>query len=233
MRVLVLLALCLPGALAAAPKKHKPAAKPAASAPAAPVIAQVGVGAQVKLAMKDSRQIVGKVKGYDSVFLDVIEAQDKVESLGWVNIAAITTEDSGVDLTTLRARLTQEDMPAQVWVKPLDPTRAFTSALWPGIIVHGWGHRYAQDQDTFYTLVGAEIFGLIVQGFAVGEIAGPDVAGETKDTAWSLFYGGGAVVGVTWLWDMAFAPGTARQFNHDKGLSLLPTPTGVQLAYHF
>lgn len=118
-------------------------------------------------------------------------------------------------------------------LRTLDPGVARKQALWPGILLHGAGHRYAQDNDTFYSLVGGELFSLLVGGFGAHELFGPEKKGEHKSMATTLAVTGAVLFVGTWAWDIAFAPGKARAFNQERGLSLAPRLDGTALSWRF
>lgn len=123
-----------------------------------------------------------------------------------------------------------ESKAATIKVYTRDPGAAFKAALWPGVLLHGWGHHVAGDQETFLNLAGGELFGVIMLGFGLSEALGPDIKGESKATSQSIAIGGGVIFGVTWLWDVAGASSAAKRFNKEHNLSLLPLDGGAQLA---
>ncbi len=122
---------------------------------------------------------------------------------------------------------------ATVTLRAMDPARARQIALWPGFLLHGAGHRYAGDNEAFYSMVGGELFGVLIGGFGVGELFGPEVKGEHKGTALALAVTGGSMFLGTWLWDIAFAPRAAKKFNDERGLGLWPTLNGAVLVLRF
>jgi hypothetical protein len=226
---LAILALLTVGRSAVAKAKAKPA--PAAASPApAPAPAEPR---QVHVALKDGQVLDGKLTQSDAYFMTVLNARGTRFDLPWSEIASVDGPDLGLDAVALRGHLSAEPTAVTSLVEPRSGMKALGQALWPGVLVHGWGHRYAGDNDTFVSLVGGEIFAVVIGGFGLNEVLGPSKEGETKDTAVALSVAGGAIFGLTWLWDLAFSPHAAAQFNDKKGLALEPTPTGAQLAYRF
>ena len=125
---------------------------------------------------------------------------------------------------------TKEAQAATIKVYTRVPHDAFVASLWPGILLHGWGHHVAGDQETFLNLAGGELFGVIMLGFGASEALGPDIKDESKATSQSIAIAGAAIFGVTWLWDVVDAGAAAKRFNKEHNLSLLPLEGGAQLA---
>jgi hypothetical protein len=128
---------------------------------------------------------------------------------------------------------TPESAALSIRLEKKDPGAALKKAFWPGILIHGWGHREAGDYGTFTNLAGAELFGAVVLGFGLAEYLGPEIPGENKGTSQSIALGGGAIMLTSWLWDVVGAPGAARQYNADHGLTLIPRSNGLQVALRF
>lgn len=231
--LLLILALALAAPLTAKAKKAPahaaltPAPMPAAT-PAA-----TAVPAEITVTMKDGQQAHLKMLRYDSVFLSTVNAKGTALDLPWVEIAKVDGDAAGADLALMRGHITDEPSPVNSVMAPRDPGKAFAQALWPGILLHGSGLRYAGDQDSFVSLAGGELFGVVVGTFGLYEVLGPDIVGESKTTANALTIAGGTIFAVTWIWDLAMAPGAARRFNDSKGLALLPRQDGLQLSYKF
>lgn len=207
-RILLILALCLP------------ALAPAEGA--------------LSLRLKDGQRLDAKLLKYDDYFLSVSNSAGTAFDIPWVEVAAVDSAELPADLMLMKGRLTAEASPVNSVIEARHPSKALGKAFWPGILLHGSGHRYAGDNDSFVSLAGAELFGVVVGGFGANELLGPSKAGEHKDTALALAIGGGAIFGLTWLWDLAFAPGAARKFNQARGLALEPAQNGgAQLALRF
>lgn len=238
MRAILLSLLLLPGLVAAAeaeptaPSIAGIAADLSASAAAALPV-EVAPGAALSITLKDGQQLQGNLLKYDDYFLSVKNRRGTSFDLPWVEVQSVDSSALSADLPLMRGRLTSASSPVNSLVQARDPSTALSRALWPGILLHGAGHRYAGDYDRFVSLAGAELFGVVVGGFGANEYFGPGKDGEHKDTALALTVGGGVIFGVTWLWDLAFSPGAARKFNEAHGLALLPAPNGAQLALSF
>lgn len=191
-------------------------------------------GARLRVTLKDGQAMDAVLGKYDDYFLTVSNSLGKNFDLPWAEVAAVDSSDLSADLPLLRGRITREPSPVGSVIAAKNPSTALAKAFWPGILLHGSGHRYAGDNDTFLSLAGAELFGVVVGGFGATELLGPTRVGEHKDTALALAVGGGAIFGLTWLWDLAFAPGAARKFNQAKGLALEPAKNGgAQIALRF
>ena len=237
-RLLLILALGLPALVAAAPATPGKAAKKSgvvSAAPVAPTVAtaQPTPASRLSVTLKDGQQADVTLRRYDSVFLTVLNAQGTAFDLPWVEVASIGGSEADPDLLLMRGHLDRSSVTVSSQLAAKQPRKAFSQALWPGILLHGAGHRYAGDQDAFFSLAGGELFGLVVGGFGLSEVLGPEKTGESKSTAIGLAASGGAIFALTWLWDLGFAPGAARKFNQAHGLALQPLPNGAQLAYHF
>lgn len=247
MRAIVLALLLIPGIASSAEPGQAPpvvampaavALSPSAEATALPTPAPPSAGSGqapilLQVRLKDGQSAELKLLHYDSVFLSAVNAKGTKFDLPWNEVASLSSADAGPDLALMQGHLTPEASPVGSQIALRQPGTAFTQALWPGFLLHGAGHRYAGDQDTFFSLAGGELFGLVVGGFGLSELLGPEKTGESKDTALALASAGGIIFGLTWLWDLGFAPGAATKFNQAKGLALQPLPTGAQLAYRF
>lgn len=129
------------------------------------------------------------------------------------------------------AAATPEPAAGAIQMSPKDPKAAFKAALWPDLLLHGWGHHVAGDQDTFLNLAGGELFGLVMLGFGLAEALGPDIKGESKATSQAIAMAGGAIFATTWIWDLVDAGAAARRFNQEHDLGLAPLDGGARLAY--
>lgn len=214
-----------------------PAFAASADAPAAPAAPQAGAAdaaaAAIQVRLKDGQSLDARLLKYDAYFLSIANGAGTVFDLPWAEVASVDGAELGADLALMRGRLSAEPSDVSSLIQARSGRAAFGKAVWPGFFLHGSGHRYAGDNDTFISLAGAELFGVVVGGFGLNELLGPSKDGEHKDTALALTIGGGSIFALTWLWDLAFAPGAANRFNQAKGLVLEPTPTGAQLAYRF
>ncbi len=171
--------------------------------------------------LKDGQVLKGDVKGFDAYFLDVKNGLGTPFHIPWGEVRSVshtTTANSWLEDTYI----TQQPAEVTVVVQPVSPGACLKAALFPGVLLHGWGLRQAHDENGFYSLAGAEVFGVIVGGFGLTELTGPSIQGENKDTSLGLTIGGGSIFALSWLWDLAFAAHTAEKFNHDHGLAWVP-----------
>jgi hypothetical protein len=183
--------------------------------------------------LKDGQALDARLLKYDAYFLSIANSRGTAFDLPWAEVAALDSEELAADLPLLRGRITAEASPVGSIIEARQPRRALAKAFWPGLLLHGSGHRYAGDQDTFVSLAGAELFGVVVGAFGVAELLGPGKPGEHKETAQALSIAGGSIFALTWAWDLLFAPGAARRYNEGKGLALQAAPGGAQLALRF
>ena len=188
---------------------------------------------RVQLQLKDGQSAPMTVLSSDSVFLELKSASGNVINVPWLNVAALTALDPGTDISALKAHITNEAAAYSMAIQAKDPSTALIQALWPGVVIHGWGHRYAGDPDAFIALAGAELFGVFAGGFGAYELAGPTIEGENKDTALALAVTGGVLFATTWAWDLILAPSAAKKFNKKNGLTFEPTSQGAKLAVRF
>jgi|GEM_PF-4366163 hypothetical protein len=104
----------------------------------------------------------------------------------------------------------------------LDPAAIQAQALWPGLALHGYGHLKAGDDDMGYSLMGAEVFGLLVGGLGVADWASPDSKSEDTLTLQAVALGGLALFVGSWAYDLIVAPRLAEGLNTEKGLAPAP-----------
>jgi hypothetical protein len=88
-------------------------------------------------------------------------------------------------------------------------------AIFPGLFVHGLGHRYAGATERADELLTMEIYSLLVGGLGGALIA----IGETQD-AEAVTIAGYVAAGVaavpflgTWFYDMVYTPSEVKSFN--------------------
>jgi len=126
-----------------------------------------------------------------------------------------------------------------------DPNKAFLQAFFPGLLIHGYGHFYADDQLTGDVLLTGEIVSLLSIGCGVliqsnttvfsGGILGDSSNAQNIGT--NMVWGGIAVFTLLWVVDMAHAPTAASDYDAEHGLK--PTAYMEQdgpvlaLAYRF
>ena len=93
-------------------------------------------------------------------------------------------------------------------------------AIFPGIIWHGLGHRYAGDDKKAQEIEMMEAYSLLAGGIGTGLI----FAGRSDDNLTGLEYTGYAIGGIgglgfvgTWLYDIIYTPSAIDRYNARKG----------------
>lgn len=126
-----------------------------------------------------------------------------------------------------------------------DPNKAFLLAFFPGLLIHGYGHFYADDNLMGNVLLTGEVVSVLSLGLGVliksdtttfsGGLLGNPV--DASNTGSNLIWGG--IIAFTGLWiiDMAHAPTSATDYNDEHGLKPIAymeqnRPT-LALAYRF
>lgn len=103
-----------------------------------------------------------------------------------------------------------------------DPTKALMLAVFPGFLVHGYGHLYAKDKLTGTALLGGEILSLTAIGMGAIMKADPEqyqggIFGNNNatvdNTARRMIIYGGVGFAVTWFADILHAPTAAKDYN--------------------
>jgi hypothetical protein len=125
-----------------------------------------------------------------------------------------------------------------------DPTKALLLAVFPGVLIHGYGHYYAKDTTIGSALLAGEVVG--VAAFTLGAMmhSHPEnftdswVGRNAANKGRSLELYGGLFFGLTWLADILHAPTVATEYNMEHGLQpvLTMSTSGnpeLQVAYRF
>jgi hypothetical protein len=107
-----------------------------------------------------------------------------------------------------------------------DPNKAFLLAFFPGLLIHGYGHFYANDYITGDVLLGGEVLSVLSVGLGAliksdtttfsGGLLGDSNNADNIGT--NLIWGGIIAFGGLWIIDMAHAPTAAQDFNNEHGL---------------
>jgi len=107
-----------------------------------------------------------------------------------------------------------------------DPNKAFLLAFFPGLLIHGYGHFYADDQMMGNVLLTGEVVSVV--SFGLGALIKSDTStfsggllGTPSDSANignNLMWGGVIAFTALWIVDMAHAPTSAKDFNDEHGL---------------
>jgi hypothetical protein len=126
-----------------------------------------------------------------------------------------------------------------------DPNKAFLLAFFPGLLIHGYGHFYADDQLMGDVLLTGEVISVLSVGFGAliksdtttfsGGLLGDSTNADKIGT--NLIWGGIIFFTGLWIVDMAHAPTAAKDYNDDHGLKPIAyfnqdRPT-LALAYRF
>ena len=106
-----------------------------------------------------------------------------------------------------------------------DPSRAFLLALFPGLLIHGYGHFYAKDNSMGTVLLTGEVISIASIGLGAaiqnspssfsGSFLGNNAVRRRKDM---VLYGA-IFFGLTWIADMAHAPTAAKEYNYEHNLT--------------
>jgi hypothetical protein len=107
-----------------------------------------------------------------------------------------------------------------------DPNKAFLLAFFPGLLIHGYGHFYADDNLMGNVLLTGEVVSVL--SFGLGALIKSDTTtfsgGLLGDSTNSnhigdnLLWGGVIAFVGLWIVDMAHAPTSAKDFNDEHGL---------------
>lgn len=126
-----------------------------------------------------------------------------------------------------------------------DPNKAFLLAFFPGLLIHGYGHFYAEDHLMGDVLLTGEVVSVLSVGLGVliksdtktfsgGILGDSSNAGNVGN---NLIWGGIAAFTGLWIVDMAHAPSAAKDYDDEHGLKPIAYmdqdhPT-LALAYRF
>jgi hypothetical protein len=171
----------------------------------------------------------GIVRSFDDYFVDFETSTGLKVSVPWREVGAIEEKEASGASAFFGAKMVEGDAKVESLLAPLSPSRARGLAFGTGFLIHGWGHRYARDNKTFLSLVGAEAFGLLVAAIGGNDFLDPNFKNEDQTISTAMLITGGAFFVGSWLWDIAYAPEAARKFNKAKGLALLDREGKVML----
>lgn len=126
-----------------------------------------------------------------------------------------------------------------------DPNKAFLLAFFPGLLIHGYGHFYADDNMMGNVLLTGEVVSVLSVGFGVliksdtttfsgGLLGNPN---DANNIGTNLIWGGVIAFAGLWIVDMAHAPTAAEDYNNEHGLKPVAyfdqTGPVLALAYRF
>src|SRR5271154_149897 len=107
-----------------------------------------------------------------------------------------------------------------------DPNKAFLLALFPGILIHGYGHFYAEDPLMGNVLLTGEVVSVVSVGFGAliksdtttfsGGILGD--SNNANNVGNNLIWGGIIAFTALWIVDMAHAPTAAKDYDDEHDL---------------
>lgn len=188
-------------------------------------------GAWDRVVLKDGQKMEGRIRGHDAFFLDIESRNGTELHLPWPEILEVAPAEFTGASAFYRQNMTADNVKVTSVIEPRSPSAALGKAFWPGFFIHGYGHKEAGDTDMFLSLAGAELFGALVAGFGASKVLDAGVAQGDKDTAQYLVWGGGGVFILSWIWDIAGAPGAARAYNerHKVAFDVVPAQRGVML----
>lgn len=213
------------------PRPQAPMAqvKPVAALPAPQIL-----GTRLNVTLKDGQYAEVNLVNYDRFFLSVVNAKGTHFDIPWTEVAAVDGPSAG-DLALMRGNLTPETDPVLSVIEYRSPREALRRALWPGVLLHGSGLRYAGDNSSFVGLAGGEFFGLVLGAFGAYLQLYPSTGDSSLAGPQALVTAGVACFVGTWLWDLAFSEHVARQLDVSRGLALEPAARGegIQVAYHY
>lgn len=106
-------------------------------------------------------------------------------------------------------------------VEPKDPLMATVFSILPGMVFHGSGNLYAGDYENGTRMLVMEIFGggIALWGHNIihqPENWGPYFGDNVDQAGFWIKAAGVGLVCVSWVWDVATAPGAADEWNKDN-----------------
>ncbi len=166
-----------------------------------------------EITLKDNQHFQAQVKSFDSYYLVVELPNRKSVSIPWNEVRLVrhtTTESNWLEETYM----TQEDAEVTTLVTELNRDEALMKSLFPGFLVHGSGHFYGKDQNTGMSLLSAQILSIVMMAISLNEIISPvELETDSANVSKVIFYTGVTIFGVSWLWDIIFAPVSVDKYN--------------------
>jgi hypothetical protein len=103
--------------------------------------------------------------------------------------------------------------------KPKSPVVGELLAIFPGIIIHGMGHRYAGNTDRANEILMFEAYSLAVVGLGAGLWAiGDSQDADAVRIAGYVGMGVGAIPFLgTWIYDLVYTPSEVERYNLRQG----------------
>jgi hypothetical protein len=149
------------------------------------IIFSVSVSADT-IILKDEQKFEADVQSFDSFYLNLKLSDERMVTIPWGEVRYIkhtTTASSWLE----EEYMNNEDVKVKTKVTPLDPEVALHKALFPGFIVHGSGHFYAQDQNRGLSLMSLEIVSLVIMAISINAGISTDA---TDDVTKGVFVSG-------------------------------------------
>ncbi len=116
-----------------------------------------------------------------------------------------------------------------------DPSKALLLSLFPGVLIHGYGHLYAKDRLAGTALIAGEVISLAAIGLGAaaredaehftGGIFGGNEATVMRTGRRMIIYGAMGF-GVTWFVDLLHSPTAAKEYNDRYNLQPIASMGG-------
>jgi len=173
-----------------------------------------------------------------------LKGLEPMKTLQALSLAILLVGSSVVSAQAQGAGLSGSLETSQTKAFAKDPSKALLLGVFPGILIHGYGHFYAKDNTWGTALLAGEVLSLtaITVGLVIKE--NPEdyqdswLGSGARSSGKDMILYGGLLFGLTWLADIFHAPTAAREYNQEHGLqpAISLNHRGnpqVQLAYRF
>jgi hypothetical protein len=178
-----------------------------------------------KVTLKDGQQAEGKIRGYDSFFLEFESKNATKFHIPWIEVSDLAPAEFSGDSALMRQYLKTDQVEVQTFIQAKNPHDVRMIAAWPGFMLHGSGYRAAGDNDSFLSLAGLELFGVGIGLFGLGQSTDTAASASDQSVSQGLMIAGGSIFLITWVWDLVGSGYAAESFNSQHGLSLSFAPT--------